>query len=132
MDSIKIRKYKPDDHKDVSRIFGAGMSDMQTIKNGIAIGRKSPYVIGYLTIIFLMGSFYSLFYGFIALTIGLSFHAFIVYFMFNFYTWYVSFLAPKSTLFMAHGTQDLGALLLTNMISNIEIQFFSPSNQCTL
>jgi hypothetical protein len=85
MDSIKIRKYKPEDHKDVSRIFGAGMSDMQTVKNGIALGRKSPYVIGlYLTIIFLMGSLYSLFHGFIALTIGLSFHAFIVYF--NFYT----------------------------------------------
>ena len=47
MDSIKIRKYKPEDHKDVSRIFGAGMSDMQTVKNGIALGRKSPYVIGY-------------------------------------------------------------------------------------
>ena len=99
MDLIKIRKYEPDDHKDVSRIFGAGMSDMQTIKNGIAIGRKSPYVIGYLTIIFLLGSFYSLFYGFIALTIGLSFHAFNVYFFFNFYTWYVycilDHLAPK-------------------------------------
>ena len=93
MDSIKIRKYKPEDHKDVSRIFGAGMSDIQTIKNGIALGRKSPYVIGYLTIIFLMGSFYSLFYGFIALTIGLSFHAFIVYFFFNFYTWYVFFIS---------------------------------------
>ena len=93
MDSIKIRKYKQEDHKDVSRIFGAGMSDMQTIKNGIALGRKSPYVIGYLTIIFMMGSFYSLFYGFIALTIGLSFQAFMVYFVFNFYTWYVSFIS---------------------------------------
>ena len=89
MDSIIIRKYKPEDHKDVLRIFGAGMSDMQTIQNGIALGRKSPYVIGYLTILFLMGSLYSIFYGFIALTIGLSFHAFIVYFFFNFYTWYV-------------------------------------------
>ena len=104
MDSIKIRKYKPDDHKDVSRIFGAGMSDMQTIKNGIALGRKSPYVIGYLTIIFLMGSFYSIFYGFIALAIGLSFHAFIVYFFFNFYTWYVfiiySVIAPSKLKFV--------------------------------
>merc|ERR1712037_750850 len=86
MDSIIIRKYKPEDHKDVSRIFGAGMSDMQTIKNGIALGRKSPYVIGYLTILFLIGLFYSIVYGFITLAIGLLFHAFLVYFFFNFYT----------------------------------------------
>ena len=97
MDSIKIRKYKPDDHKDVSRIFGAGMSDMQTIKNGIALGRKSPYVIGYLTILFLIGLFYSIVYGFIALAIGLLFHAFLVYFFFNFYTWYVSKIHPLIT-----------------------------------
>ena len=97
MDSIIIRKYKPEDHKDVSRIFGAGMSDMQTIKNGIALGRKSPYVIGYLTILFLIGLFYSIVYGFIALAIGLLLHAFLVYFFFNFYTWYVFNIHPVIT-----------------------------------
>ena len=97
MDSIIIRKYKPEDHKDVSRIFGAGMSDMQTIKNGIALGRKSPYVIGCLTILFLIGLFYSIVYGFIALAIGLLLHAFLVYFFFNFYTWYVFNIHPVIT-----------------------------------
>ena len=49
MDSNAIRKYKPEDYKDVCQII---LSKHQGyIKHGISIGRKSPYVISYLTIL---------------------------------------------------------------------------------
>ena len=87
MDTITIRKYKPEDHNDVLRIFTAGMGDIQVLKNGIHLGRRSPIVIGYLTILFIMGLFHSVLYGFITLVIGLLLHAFIVYLFFNVYPW---------------------------------------------
>ena len=53
MSTIKIRKYKPEDHKDVNRIFGENIVDFQHVKDGIVLGWQSPYVITYLTILFL-------------------------------------------------------------------------------
>ena len=80
MDSIAIRKYKSEDYKDVCRIFVS--AHQGNIKNGILIGRKSPYVISYLIALTIIGSFNSILWGIVGLIIGLIFHAFAV-FIFN-------------------------------------------------
>ena len=41
MSAIKIRKYKPEDHKDVNRIFGENIVDFQHVKDGILLGSTS-------------------------------------------------------------------------------------------
>ena len=87
MSLINIRKYKPEYHKEVNRICGKNMADFQHVKDGIVIGWKSPYVITYLTLLFLLGSLYSIRYGIMALLIGMGFHASFVFFCYYFYVW---------------------------------------------
>ena len=81
MDSIAIRKYKSEDYKDVCRILLS--AHQGNIKHGISIGRKSPYVISYLTILTMIGSFYSILWGIVGLIVGLSLHASAVFILHN-------------------------------------------------
>ena len=81
MDSIAIRKYKSEDYKDVCRIFVS--AHQGNIKNGILIGRKSPYVISYLIALTIIGSFNSILWGIVGLIIGLIFHASAVFILHN-------------------------------------------------
>ena len=83
MDSITIRKYKSEDYKDVCRIFVTAHQGVT--KHGIPIGRKSPYVISYLTILTMIGLFYSILWGLVALIVGLTFHAFAVFIFYNYF-----------------------------------------------
>jgi hypothetical protein len=85
--TINIRKYKPEDHKDVNRIFGENMADFQHVKDGIILGWQSPYVITYQTILFFVGFFYSITYGIIALFTGMVFHAIFIYCAYHIYVW---------------------------------------------
>ena len=81
MDSIAIRKYKSEDYKDVCRIFVS--AHQGNIKNGILIGRKSPYVISYLITLTMIGLFNSILWSIVGLIVGLSFHAFAVFILYN-------------------------------------------------
>ena len=81
MDSIETRKYKSEDYKEVCRIFVS--AHQRNTKQGIPIGRQSPYVISYLTILTIIGLFYSILWGLVALIVGLSFHAFVVFILYN-------------------------------------------------
>ena len=81
MDSIAIRKYKSEDYKDVCRIFVS--AHQGNIKNGILIGRKSPYVISYLITLTVIGLFNSILWSIVGLIVGLSFHAFAVFILYN-------------------------------------------------
>ena len=85
--TINIRKYKPEDHKDVNRIFGENMADFQHVKDGIVLGWQSPYVIIYLTLLFFIGFLYSITYGIIALLIGMAFHATFIFSCYHIYVW---------------------------------------------
>ena len=87
MSTINIRKYKPEDHKDVNRIFAENMADFQHVKDGIILGWQSPYVITYQTILFFIGFFNSITYGIIALFLGMAFHAIFIYFAYQVYVW---------------------------------------------
>ena len=81
MDSIAIRKYKSEDYKDVCRIFVS--AHQGNIKNGILIGRKSPYVISYLITLTMIGLFNSILWSIVGLIVGLSFHVFAVFILYN-------------------------------------------------
>ena len=83
MDSIIIRRYKPEDHGNVIRIFSAGNNEH--IKNGVTIGRKNPRVICYFILLFAVGLWYSLLYGILALNIGFSIHFASVFFIYKYY-----------------------------------------------
>ena len=83
MDSISIRKYKSEDYKDVCRIFVS--ANQGNTKNGILVGIKNPYVISYLTILTMIGLFYSILCGLVALIVGLSFHVFAVFIFYNYF-----------------------------------------------
>ena len=87
MSTIKIRKYKPEDHKDVNRIFGENIVDFQHVKDGIVLGWQSPYVITYLTILFFIGFLYSITYGIIALLFGMVFHSLFIFSTYHIYAW---------------------------------------------
>ena len=87
MSTIQIRKYKPEDHKDVNRIFGENIVDFQHIKDGIVLGWQSPYVITYLAILFFIGFLYSITYGIIALLSGMAFHAICLFSHYHKYAW---------------------------------------------
>ena len=83
MDSITIRNYKSEDYKEVCRIFVTAHQGVT--KHGIPIGRKSQYVISYLTILTMIGLFYSILWGLVALIVGLSFHVFAVFIFYNYF-----------------------------------------------
>ena len=87
MTTITIRSYKPDDHKDVNRIFAKGITDIQHIKSGLLNGYHSPYVISYLVFLFLFGCLYSIPTGINALLIGLTIHGLTVLFCYHLYVW---------------------------------------------
>ena len=81
MDPIAIRKYKSEDYKDVCRIFVS--AHQGNIKNGIPIGRKSPYVISYLITLTMIGLSNSILWSIVGLIVGLSFHVFAVFIVYN-------------------------------------------------
>ena len=81
MDSILIRKYKSEDHKDFCRIFVS--AHQGNTKHGIPIGIKSQYVISYLTVLTTIGLCYSIIWSIVALTVGLSFYGFAVFILYN-------------------------------------------------
>ena len=81
MDSIAIRGYKSEDYKEICQIFVSAHHG--NTKHGIFIGRQSPYVISYLTIFTMIGLFYSILWGLVALIVGLSFHAYTVFILYN-------------------------------------------------
>ena len=87
MSLINIRKYKPQDHKDVNRIFAKSLTDLQHCKDGVLIGWQNPCVISYITIMFFMGLLYSISYGIIALLIGIGLHGLFVFANYHFYVW---------------------------------------------
>ena len=83
MDSIVIQNYKPENHEDVRRIFASGM--IEQIPKGIIIGWQNPSVIGYIILLCIFGSSFSLYYGMLGLIFGLSIHAASVYCMYALY-----------------------------------------------
>ena len=86
MDSIVVRKYEPKDHTDVIRMFSSG--NLEHIKNGIVIGRKSSRVLAYcLMLLFSSGLFFSLPYACMALIAGFGIHYLNVYLIFKYYVW---------------------------------------------
>ena len=87
MEPITIRKYKSEDHKEVNLIFGRGISDIEHIKNGIIIGWKSPCVIMYWIVLFLIGCYFSISYGFFSLLIGIALQATSVFLCYHVYVW---------------------------------------------
>ena len=87
MIAITIRNYKPDDHKDVNRIFAKGITDIQHIKSGLLIGYQSSCVISCLVFLFLFGCLYSIPTGINALLIGLTIHGLTVLLCYHLYVW---------------------------------------------
>ena len=83
MASILIQNYEPENHEDVKRIFASGQFE-QIIK-GIIIGWQKPTVIGYISILCILGSLFSLYYGMLGLIFGVSIHAGSVYCMYGLY-----------------------------------------------
>ena len=73
LDMNSIRKYKSENYKDVCQIFVSAHQGIT--KHGISNGRKSPYIISYLTILNMIGSFYSILWSIVGLIVGLSLHA---------------------------------------------------------
>ena len=57
MDSIQIRKYIPEDHKDVLRIFSQGIQEH--VQNGILVGLKNWKTQIYIVFSFLLGSIWN-------------------------------------------------------------------------
>ena len=84
METIIIQNYQPRHYEYVKQIYASGQKEQ--ITRGIQLGWRSPNVIGYLTILFIFGSIFSFYYGFLAFMFGLLFHAGSV---FSYYTLYV-------------------------------------------
>ena len=91
MDSVTIQNYKSEYFEDVKRIYSSGQKEQ--ITKGIYLGLQNHFVIGYLTFLFVIGSYFSICYGLLALSVGLYVQAGSVY---SFYTLYVRY---KSYLF---------------------------------
>ena len=91
MDCVTIQNYKSEDFEDVKRIYSSGQKEQ--ISKGINLGLQNPCVLGYLTFLFVIGSYFSIFYGLLALSVGFYVQAGSVY---SFYTLYVRY---KSYLF---------------------------------
>ena len=95
MDCVTIQNYKSEDFEDVKRIYSSGQKEQ--ITKGIYLGLQNHFVIGYLTFLFFFGSYFSIFYGFFALSVGLYVQAGSVH---SFYTLYVRYICMyKSYLF---------------------------------
>ena len=87
MDSVTIQNYKSEYFEDVKRIYSSGQKEQ--ISKGINLGLQNPCVFGYLTFLFLIGSYFSIFYGLLALSVGFYVQAGSVY---SFYTLYIRYL----------------------------------------
>ena len=86
MDCVTIQNYKSEDFEDVKRIYSSVQKEQ--ISKGINLGLQNPCVLGYLTFLFLIGSYFSIFYGLLALSVGFYVQAGSVY---SFYTLYVRY-----------------------------------------
>ena len=86
MDSITIRKYKPEDHKELLRVFKTHFN--VAIKTGITDGMKTSKVYGFLLFLFIFTSIsFSFNCGLIACLIGISVHAISVWLCYTMYLW---------------------------------------------
>ena len=86
MDSFHIRKYKPEDHDEVIRIYRSQFDN--AIKIGIIDGMKTKKVYCSLLFIFFMcSSLSSLYYGIISLFIGICVHGLSVWLCYRLYEW---------------------------------------------
>ena len=84
-ETILIRKYKPEDHAEIYRIFGEGC--IEHAKVGIKIGIKNPWVISYLTVFFGMGYLFSLKWGMMFLVLGILVYLISVFLCYFLYQW---------------------------------------------
>ena len=89
MVQIIIRRYRPEDHKDVNRVFSKSMTDIQHVKNGILIEWQSPYVISFFIFLFLFGYYFSITFGIFSLMIGMLFSATCMFAHYHLYVWWV-------------------------------------------
>ena len=95
MDSVTIQNYKSENFEDVKRIYSSGQKEQ--ITKGIHLGLQNPFVLGYLTFLFVIGSYFSIFYGLLALSVGFYVQAGSVH---SFYTLYVRYICMyRSYLF---------------------------------
>ena len=86
MDSITIRKYKPEDHKELLRVFKTHFN--VAIKTGITDGMKTPKFYGFSIFLFIFTSIlFSFNCGLIACLIGISVHAISVWLCYTMYLW---------------------------------------------
>ena len=86
MDSITIRKYKPEDHKELLRVFKTHFN--VAIKTGITDGMKTPKFYGFSIFLFMFTSIlFSFNCGLIACLIGISVHAISVWLCYTMYLW---------------------------------------------
>ena len=86
MDSITIRKYKPEDHKELLRVFKTHFN--VAIKTGITDGMKTPKFYGFSIFLFIFTSIlFSFNCGLIARLIGISVHAISVWLCYTMYLW---------------------------------------------
>ena len=86
MNSFTIRNYKPEDHKELLRVFKSHFN--VAIKTGITDGMKTPKVYGFSIFLFMFTSILVSFNcGLIACLIGLSVHAISVWLCYTMYLW---------------------------------------------
>ena len=87
MDPICIRKYRPEDHEAVNRIFSDGIRGQVT--NGICQNLIKPHIFAlYIIFPFLfLGSIYSFYNGLIGVLFGLGIYSLSVYLSFMGYVW---------------------------------------------
>ena len=83
MDSVTIQNYKSENFEDVKRIYSSGQKEQ--ITKGIKLGLTNHSVIGYLTFLFIIGSYFSIYYGLLALSVGFYIHAGSVYSSYTLY-----------------------------------------------
>ena len=81
VDEINIRKYREDDYEDVRRIFTSSRVAENT-KNGIVLGLQNQRVVGFLTVMFALGSIQSLVLGIFILFTCLLLHSLLIYLLY--------------------------------------------------
>ena len=86
MHSFTIRNYKPEDHKELLRVFKSHFN--VAIKTGITDGMKTSKVYGFSIFLFIFTSIlFSFKCGLIACLIGISVHAISVWLCYTMYLW---------------------------------------------
>ena len=125
MNSILVRKYKPKDHSDVKRIFSSGNNGK--IKNGLRIGRKSPRILGYLTLLFSIGFLYSFLYGCLFVLFGLFIHCLSVTLFYQSYVWWVMIFLTQIDLyqrlsFLHRSNQKMGFPRMIHVLNMFHVE----------